>query len=254
MKGSEVNMIFNDLIDHLYLNLSATEKLSFDLISKCSDINSPFMEKWYDKILECKSLFLFKIYLLPLITWLDHSVLKDLVVASGSDSAQQLLNLFDSKIYSYCNEPITSFPLPYPSQLMLPLNDSEYTILSIKYHPPSRHNATEGTIILQDVMDIKLALKRKWEIRSHDIQLVAVYTKLKLLYWTIPKFLVEIIESDFVHDWRSGIVMMAVLPANFQSLEDNDYDKLKGPFSSLNCLWEDETEVMIANHLSIMAS
>ena len=254
MKVSEVNLIFNDLVDHLYLNLSATEKLSFDLIGKCGDINSPFMEKWYDKIFDCKSLFLFKIYLLPLITWLDHSILKDLVVVSGSDSAQKLLDLFDSKIHSYCNEPITSFPIPYPSQLMLPLDDSEYTILSMKYRPPSRHNATQGMIILQDVMDIKLTLKRKWEIRSHDIQLVAVHAKLKLLYWTIPKFLVEMIESDFVHDWRSGIVMMAVLPVNFQSLDDNNYEKLEGPFSSLNYLWEDDTEVIIANNLNKIAN
>ena len=254
MKVSEVNLIFNDLVDHLYLNLSATENFSFDSISKCSDINLPFMEKWYGKILDCKSLCLFKIYLLPLITWLDHSILKDLVVASGSDSAQQLLDLFDSKIYSYCNEPISSFPLPYPSQLMLPLDDSEYTILSMKYCPPSRGNATQGMIILQDVMDIKLILKRKWKIRSHDIQLVAVHAKLELLYWMIPKFRLEMIESDLVFDWRSGIVMMAVLPANFQSLEGNSYEKLKGPFSSLNCFWEDDTEVVIANHLNQIAS
>ena len=253
MKVSEVNLIFNDLVDHLYLNLSATEKLSFDLIGKCRNINSQ-QGKWYDRIIHCKSLFLFKIYLLPLITWLDHSILKDLVVASGSDSAQQLLDLFDSKLYSYCNEPITSFPLPYPSQLMLPLDDSEYTILSMKYRPPSRGGTTQGMIILQDVMDIKLTLERKWKISSHDIQLVAVHARLELLYWMIPKFLVEMIESYLVHDWRYGIVMMAVLPANFQSLESNDYEELKGPFSSLNYLWEDDTEVIIANHLNKVLS
>ena len=245
MKVSEVNLIFIDLVDHLYLNLSADE---------CSDINSLFVKESCDKVFVCKSLFLFKIYLLPLITWFDHSILKDLVVASGSDSALQLLDLFDSKIYSYCNEPIASFPLPYPSQLMLPLNDSEYTILSMKYRPPSRGYATQSVIILQDVIDIKLTLKHKWKIRSHDIQLVAVHTKLKLLYWMIPKFLVEMIESDLVHDWTTGIVMMAVLPPNFQSLEDSDYEEFKGLFSLLNYLWEDDTEVMIANHLHKIAS
>ena len=248
MEISEVNVIFNDLIDFLYLNLSATEKFSFDLIGKCNDINSSFMGKWCNEIFDCKSLFLFKIYLLPLITWLDHSILNDLVVASGSYKARYLLDLFDSKINSYYNKPITLFPIPHPSQLMLPLNDSDYTILSIKFRPPSRGDATQGIIFLQDVMDIKLTMKRKWAIRNHDIQLVAVNARLELLYWMIPKFLVELIERDLVFDWRSGIVMMAILPANFQSLKDNDDEKLKCPFSSLSCLWEDHTEVIIVNH------
>ena len=245
MKVSEVDMIFNDLVDHLYLNLSATEKFSFDLIGKYTDINSSLIKEWYEKISDCKSLFLFKILLLPFITWFDHSILKDLVVASDNEDAQQLLALFDSKVYSYCNEPITSFPIPNPSQLMLPLDDSEYTMLSMKYRPPSRGGATQGMIILQDVMEIKLTMKRKWEIRSHDIQLVAVNARLELLYWMIPKLLVKMIESDLVHDWKSGIVMVAVLPANFRSPDGNDNEKLNGPFSSLNYLWEDDTEVKL---------
>ena len=81
MKMSEVNMIFYDLIDHLYLHLSATEKLSFNLIEKCGDINPLFTEQWLNKIHHCKSLYLFKIYILPFITWLDHSILEELVVA-----------------------------------------------------------------------------------------------------------------------------------------------------------------------------
>ena len=121
MKMSEVNMIFYDLIDHLYLHLSVMEILPYDL-RKYSDINPLFTEQRLKKI---NSLYLFKIYLLPLITWLDHSILKELVVASGSEDAQQLLNLFDSKIKSYCSQPISSFPILSPSQLMIPLDDSE---------------------------------------------------------------------------------------------------------------------------------
>ena len=242
MKVSEVNMIFYDLIDHLYLHLSATEKLPFDLIGKCSDINPPCTKWWLKKI---KSLHLFKIYLLPFITWFDHSILKELVVASGSEDAQQLLNLFDSKIDSYWTQPITSFPILSPSQLMIPLDDSEYTLLAMKFSPPSRGDSTQIMIILQDVMDIKLMMKYKWEMNSHkihSIQLVAVHTKLKFLYWMIPKCLVKVIKSNLIHEWRSGIIMMAVLPENVFSLEDNG-ELLKGPFSSLNFLWQDDTEV-----------
>ena len=245
MKMSEVNMIFYDLIDYLYLHLSAIEKLAFDLIGKCSDLNPPFTEWWLKKIGDCKSLHHIKIYILPFITWLDHSILNELVVASGSEDAQQLLNLFDSKIDSYCSQPITSFPILSPSQLMIPLDDSEYTLLAMKFCPPSRGDSTQGMIILQDVVGIKLIMKHKWEMSDyeiHSIQLVAVHAKLELLYWMIPKSLVKVIKNNLVHEWKSGIIMMAVLPANFHSLEDNS-ESLKGPFSSLNFLWQDDTDV-----------
>ena len=241
MKMSEVNMIFCDLIDHLHLHLSVIEKLSFDL-RKYSDINPLFTEKQLKKI---KSLYLFKIYLLRFITWLDHSILKELVVASGSEDAQQLLNLFDSKIVSYSNKPITSFPILSPSQLMIPLDDSEYTLLAMKVCLPSRGDATQDMIILQDVMDIKLIMKHKWKINNHEInsiQLVAVHGKLKLLYWIIPKCLMAVIKSDLVHEWKFGIIMMAVVPPNFHSLENNS-EILKGPLSSLKYLWQDDSEV-----------
>ena len=240
MNMSEVHMIFYDLIDYLYLHLSTIEKFTFDLIGKFFQCT----ELWLQKINSCKSLHLFKIYLLPFITWLDHTILKDLVVVSGSEDAQELLNLFDSKLYSYCSQPIASFPLPCPSQLMIPLGDSECTILSMKFRPPSRGGPAQGAIILQDIMEIKRTLKRKWEIRSHDIQLIAVHTKFELLFWMIPRYLVELVKSNLIHDQNSGIIMMGVLPSNFLSGDDSD-EKLTGPFSSLNLLWQDDTEVYI---------
>ena len=194
MKISEVNMIFHDLIDYLYLHLSATENFSFDL-QKFGDINPLFTKQCFKKM---KSWYLFKIYLLPFITWLDHCILKDLVVAIGNEDAQQLLNLFDSKIHSYCSQPITSFPILSPSQLMIPLDDCKYTLLAIKFHPPSRSNTTHGTVILQDIIDMKLTMKHKCKISNemHGIQLIAVHTKFELLYWIIPKSLTQVIKSN----------------------------------------------------------
>ena len=238
MKMSEVAIIFHDLIDHLYLHLSVVEELPFDL----RKYNPLFTEQWLKKI---KSLYLLKIYLLPFITWLDHSILKELVVASGSEDAQQLLNLFDSKIDSYCSQPITSFPILSPSQLMIPLDDSEYTLLTMIVCLPSRGDTTQDMIILQDVIDIKLIMKHKWGLNKHvinGIQLVAVHGKLKLLYWIIPKCLVSVIKSNLFHGWKSGIIMMAILPPNFHSLEDNS-EIFKGPLSSLKFLWQDDTQV-----------
>ena len=113
----------------------------------------------------------------------------------------------------------------------------------MKFHPPSRGGTTQGLILLQDIMKIKLILKRKWKINSHNIQLVAVHAKLELLYWIIPKCLVEVVESNLAFDWKSGIMMTAVLPTNFHSLQNNS-EMSKGPFSSLTFLWQDDTEVV----------
>ena len=237
MGMSEVNVIFYDLIDLLYLQLSATEKYSFDLREYVYNNIHPL---WLKKL---KSLYFLKLYVLSFVTWLDHSILTELVTASGSEDAQQLLNLFDSKISSYCNQPITSFPILSPSQLMIPLDNSDHSLLAIKFHPPSRGDATQGLIILQDVLNIKIIMKQNWEISNHEInsiQLVAVHAKLELLYWIIPKCLVEIIEKNLFSDWKSGIIMVAALPINFNSFEDDNSERFEGPFSSL---WQDDTEV-----------
>ena len=236
MKISEVNLVFYDLIDHLYLHLSATEKFSFDLYKMCSNINPPFTEQWLKRISGCKSLHLFIIYLLPFMTWFDHSILKELVAAGGSEDARQLLDLFNSKVNSYSNQPITSFPILSPSQLMIPLDDSEYTMLGMKIFPPTQDDASQSVIVLQDVMDIKLTMKHKWKMNSHQIQLVAVHTKFKILYWMIPKSIVEVIRSNLIHDWKSGIIIMAVLPTNLEVNRGN-HEGL------LNFLWQDDAEV-----------
>ena len=240
MKISEVNMIFHDLIDYLYLYLSATVKLPFN-VEKYRCINPLFTKQWLRKL---KSLYLFKIYLLPFMTWLDHSILKDLVTASGSEDAEHLLNLFDSKLCSYSNQPIVSFPVLSPCQLMIPLDDSEYTLLAMELCVTSQDNITQSIIVLQDVMDIKLKLKCQWQINSSDIysfQLVAVNIKLMFLYWMIPKRLVKEINNNMIHEWRSGIIKMTI-PANL----NNDGGIVnKGPFSSLSFLCQDDAKVGI---------
>ena len=228
MKLTDVNLVFYDLIDYLYLCLSATEKYSFDF----SDVNPLFTKQWLKTV---KSLYLFKMYLLLFITWFDHSILKELVVASCSEDAQQLLNLFDSKIDSYSNQPIKSFPIPFPNQQMIPLDNSEYTLLAMKFLPSSQSDTTEGVITLKDVIDIKQKMECKWKMSSHDIQLVAVHSKLEYLYWMILKHLVEVIEGNLIHSWKSRIIMLTVLPANFHNLEDNS-ERRKSPLSPLNFL------------------
>ena len=236
-------MIFYNLINYLYLHLSATEKLPFDM-EACSSINPLFTKRWLRKI---KSLFLFKIYLLPFITWLDYSILKELAKLSGSQDALKLLNLFDCKFRSYWTQPIGSFPIPPPNQLTIPLDDSEYTLLAMEFCLTSQEDATRSTIVLQDAFDIKLKLKNQWQINNPDVcsfQLVAINTKSRFLYWMIPKHLVKVINDNLFHEWRCGIIKMTVLPANFYTLNNNS-EKIKGPFCTLSFFQQGDGKVGI---------
>ena len=125
---SKIHLTFLDLVDELMLLLSTAEKLPFDLFQLFHDLNACdsiplFTAKSLKRFSNCKSAFCFKISLIPFITWLDHSILNDLVTASGSDTAMQLLNQFDCRIDK--NKSVTSYPIPTPNQLMIPLDDSE---------------------------------------------------------------------------------------------------------------------------------
>jgi len=111
------------------------EYLKFDLAKEiCSFMASNihniqlFGEESLKKMLKCEMPFLVQLYLLSFTSWLDNSLLRKLVAASENEAAIELVKKFDSFIdYS---QPITSYPIPAPSQLMIPLDDSDYTVVA----------------------------------------------------------------------------------------------------------------------------
>ena len=222
--------MFLDLVDKLMLMLSTTEKLPFDLFNMCRDLNacdsiSLFTPKCLQRFSNCKSTFCFKISLLPFITWLDHSILNELVVASGSVAAKQLLDQFDCKIDK--SKSVTSYPIPTPNQLMIPLDDSEYTILAVK-----SYNCHDD-ITLYQVKEIKLLMTKSLKVSDHVFQLLAIHDK-AYLYWMIPKYVVSFIRCNLKsnHELLQNALTISILPDGLFGGE-NIQEKLKGPFSLL---------------------
>ena len=226
--------MFFDLVDKLMLLLSTAEKLPFNLFRLCRDLNACdsiplFTAKCLQRFSNCKSIFCFKISLLPFITWLDHSILNELVAASGNDNAKQLLHHFDCKIDK--SKSVTSYPIPLPNQLMIPLDDSQYTILAVKLYN------CYSDIALYQVEKVKLLMARTLKVSNHVFQLLAIHNKAKYLYWMIPKCVVSFIRCNLKsnHELLQNALTVSILP-NGLFADENVYsvqEKLKGPFSLL---------------------
>ena len=237
--------MFLDLIDKLILMLSTTEKLPFDLFQLFHDLNACdsiplFTAKSLQRFSNCKFAFRFKISLLPFITWLDHSILNELVAASGCNSAKKLLDQFDYKIdKSKC---VTSYPIPTPNQLMIPLDDSEYTILAVKSY--NCHN----DITLYQIEEIKSLMTSSLKVSNHVFQLLAIHNKTNYLYWMIPRSMASFIQCSLKssHELLQNGLIISVLPDGLFAGENVDsvQEKLKGPFSLLySQVYDNNTEV-----------
>ena len=236
MKPSHAHLQFFDLVDKIIMLLSVTDKISFNLVNKCRSLmasdthNLPlFTDQFLSKLFNCKSVFLLKILLLPFMSWFDHSILKELT--SDSDSVAALLTQFDSLID--INKPITAYPIPTLSQLMIPLDD-QFSMVATK------SLCNFESINLKDILNVKAILIEQWKITEHAIQLIAICTKLNYLYWIVPKCVVPIImdssnnikaQNNFR---KQGIMMTAVLPDLFFSDDHNITQQLTGgPFSPM---------------------
>ena len=234
MEPSHIQLRFFDLLDKIILLLSAADNISFNFANKCRSLmasdthNIPlFTESFVNKLVNCKSVFLLKALLLPFLSWFDHSILKEL--ASESDSVTDLLTQFDSLVDT--DKPISEYPIPALSQMMIPLDD-RFTIVATK----SFCNLENSN--LKDIMNIKAALIGQWEITDHAIQLIAICNKLNYLYWTVPKCVHIITHSSHNYEiqhklWQKGITMTAVLPDLYSDDLNIKEQFTGGPFSVL---------------------
>ena len=176
-------------------------------------------------------MFLLKILLLPFLSWFDHSILKELISHSDNDSVTDLLTQFDSLIDT--DKPITAYPIPTLSELMIPLDDN-FTIVATK----SAYNFESSS--LNTITHIKGRLMRLWKITEHAIQLIAICTKLNYLYWIVPQCVVSVITNSLHNSkiqyelWESGITT-TILPNLFiKDHEINTQQFTGGPFSVLS--------------------
>ena len=194
------------------------------LVYKCrtlmaSDIHDIklFTNDYIKKVLKCSHPSFLKNYLLPFNTWFDNTVLRELAMAYEKFNILELFCNFIKTIDD--TQLITSYPIPTFSQLIIALDDSDYTIVTIK----TFRNCNE--LVLKDVIDVKEFLKLHWELTAHAIQLAAIDYHNNCMHWMIPKQVKSLIEKKLNKGqhklWNEGIFIATFLPSNFFSADNN---------------------------------
>ena len=117
-------------------------------------------------------------------SWSNHSILRMLLVESLSE-IYKLLDEFDSRLDPL--QSIASYPIPYFSSDMIPIDTSTHTLLAITCD----QELYECT--LQYVYDMQSVMMEKCHITQHCLQLLAVRSDPTIFYWTIPKCVVHLI-------------------------------------------------------------
>ena len=187
------------------------------LITHCSTMMASnvhkiplFTPNFMNKLENCATPFIFKIYLLPFMNWFDYSILKELVKNSNYKKALKLLDLFVFSI-DY-NKPIAACPIPEFSQQLIPLDNSEYTLLATK------SIRSFNKLTLQNLVTIKKSLVKRLEVTDHAILLAGLHNISYYIYWLIPNRIKKLVEDKLNKEqlklWNEGIVLTKILPVN----------------------------------------
>ena len=200
-----------------------------------------FTPEFMDKLINCTSPILFKMYLLPYMSWYDCSILKQLIRISNNKKALKMIdNFLNSLDY---NKPIISYDIPEFTQLLIPLVNSHYTLLATK------HNASTSEFTLSYVKCIKESLISGLEITDYAIQLIAIHNKSCCMYWLIPNqirpFVTIKLNQVQLELWDQGIILTSLFPASFYSDENFLQRISNNMFDFLNVNTEDSIEVCI---------
>ena len=123
---------------------------------------------------------------LCLFSWSNCSILRALI--NGCSEATKLLDKFES--YLDPLKPVAYYPIPNLSSDMIPSDTSTYTILAV------RCKVELYECSLQYVYDVESVMIEKCDITQHCLQLLAVRSDPTILYWTIPKCVVDLINTN----------------------------------------------------------
>ena len=198
-----------------------------------------FTPSFVEKLIKCTSLFVFKIYLLPYMNWFDCSILKQLVIFSNNKKAFKMVNQFVNSLDF--SKPITSYDIPQLSELLIPLETNQYTLLVTK------HTKSFNKLALSYVVNIKKSLTKGLEITDHAIQLAAIHNKSCCFYWLIPNQIRPLVEDKLkqvkLELWDKGMILTMLLPVNFYSDKNILQWNQSNIFDFFNVNSEDMTEV-----------
>ena len=237
--------MFLEVIDKLAAQLNTVD-IKF-LADKChtlmaSDIHNIklFTDSFIKKLFKCSHSSLLKIYLLPFITWLDNTILIKLATVYEKVAVLELFCKFANIIND--TESIISYPIPTFSQLIIPLDDGEYTIVAVK----TFQDCSE--LVLKDIVNIKEFLKSHWELTPHALHLAAIDYQYNSVYWMIPRQVQCLVENRLnqgQHElWSKGIIQIVLLPSNFFSA-NNCFNQqvINDPFNFYHLSLKDSIKV-----------
>ena len=153
---------------------------------------------WYNNTMLLRKLCLF--------AWSNCSILRTLV--HYCSEATKLLNKFESNL-DPCKQ-IACYPIPCLSSDMIPNDTSTYTILAVRCKVELYESS------LQYIYDVQSVMIEKCDITQHCLQLLAVRSDPTILYWTIPKCVVDLINTNVpLHSeylYSRGILEVLVYP------------------------------------------
>ena len=234
--------MFLDLIDKLIVHLFTGDVIilvnNLDKLMASDAYNiSLFDVGLIEKMRNRPYPFTFKIYLLPFISWFDHSILGELVKFSKVKEAIWLVKQFDS--YIDYDQPIKSC-VPEFSHLVIPCkqNESGYILLVTKHF-----NITHNEIVIRDILNIKKELTSHWKFTHHALRLVAMHKTLSYFYWIIPGKLRSSIDKKDQKLWNKGIMVM-VMPDNYLT-DESSPQNVGYKYDLLNFNTVDAAEVRI---------
>ena len=211
-KPSLVHIAFLFLIDQVSELLQSCDVKK--LVEKCGSIMASdqqniklFPDDQINRLNECSNTLSLLWSLNFFLTWSNHSILRMLLIESFSE-VLQLLDEFDSRLDP--KQSAASYPIPYFSSDMIPDDTSTHTILAISCD----RELYEST--LQYVYDVQSLIIDKCGITQHCLQLLAVRSGPTMIYWTIPKCVIEIISSQVPEHsellYSKGVLEVLVYP------------------------------------------
>ena len=170
-----------------------------------------FTPEFMKKLINCTYPFLFKIHLLPYMNWFDYLLLKQLVIFADNKEAILMVDKFVNSLdYS---KPVTSYHIPEVSQLLIPLDSSDHTLLA------TIHAKYIDELTLQDILGVKKTLISKLEISDYAVQLSGIHIASSCFYWLIPTRLQPLIERKLNQNQLQlcdeGIIFIKLLTINY---------------------------------------
>ena len=210
-----------ELLQHLHPS-KVTEVLSNIVASDAHDI-CYFMDDFIASLRGITSTTSLLRIVFPYTNWHDHSIIRELVEVCDCFEGVKLLDEFDSCID--VTQPITAYPIPAPSNLMIPSESSTHTVMAVKF-------AQQLSLpLLNQVGVMKSLMIEKFNITKHASLLLAVRTAsinhhTAIFYWLIPRCVAPLISSAVqIHSGyllEKGLVEVAICPSFSFSLDSSN--------------------------------